>query len=415
MEEVSNNIIKKKGKSIQKKLLENKAVTDEDLSFVQDFRLTFKDELIRNFKIIEGLADRAGSDTICSFRLKRIESILSKLKREKTMKLTTMGDIAGCRIIVYREAAIPVTIELLEKIYNVKKIKDYFFNGSKSDGYKGYHLYVQSRNSNKTFEIQIRTIHSHRWASMVEIIDNIFSKKIKEGEKHYKLNRFLKLLSDKRTLSIEEKKELIDIDYKVGLIQNLSKTFIKNNTNIRKQWLELSSEKHEYYLFKIVENNDLNVYIEGFNDSKSAESKYFIESQLDKVNCVIAKIQKPTFKRVCTAYSSYTLNGHEYIDDWFDFMLEILKNQNNLINKNDFEFYKSLLNQNIDFQFELITEELDGVISVKNSLFVEDELKEWKLDINDKAKKMAQIKYDNLDKGTGVLRLLNFFKKSNSK
>ena len=54
--------------------------------------------LLLFLEFISELSRKERKDSIISFRIKRIESIISKIGREPTMALGNMGDIAGCRI-----------------------------------------------------------------------------------------------------------------------------------------------------------------------------------------------------------------------------------------------------------------------------------------------------------------------------
>ncbi|NBC56892.1 MAG: hypothetical protein GVY05_01205 [Bacteroidetes bacterium] len=409
MGELSKSKIRRIGENIKKKLNKNLHIDKEELDVVQNYRVSFREELSYNFKIIQDIAINAGSDSICSYRLKRIESILSKLKREKTMKLTTMGDIAGCRIIVYREIALKHAVEQLKKIFDVKKVKDYYFKESKHDGYKGYHLYVKNRRGSKIFEIQLRTIQAHRWASLVEIIDNIFNKKIKEGQKTKDFNKFLKLLSRKNELTLKEKKQIIDIDIKNSLIKHLSKTFIKNNTLIRKEWMKLFRDNYQFYLFKILEYDDAKIQVEGYKDVKSAENRYYKYYQDQSINSVLVKITKPSFKKISTAYASYTLSGHEYMDDWFLYMSEILNDAKLLKDKKEFEYYQNTLVENLDVQLELIENELDQILVYKNDVYFEEEIEKWYLDVKKKIENIATISYNNVDKESKLAKFFKYF------
>jgi ppGpp synthetase/RelA/SpoT-type nucleotidyltranferase len=63
--------------------------------------------------------------------------------------------------------------------FNVKYVNNYLVN-AKEDGYRGYHLYVESPiDRDKLIEIQLRTVTAHKWASLVEIIDILYNLKLK--------------------------------------------------------------------------------------------------------------------------------------------------------------------------------------------------------------------------------------------
>ena len=120
-------------------------------------------------------------------RLKRMESIIDKLRRPNSSKLSRIDDIAGIRIIVNNFTEIYEISELLEKLLisnncQLKYNKDYI-EFSKKDGYRSLHkIFTFSyENKNLNFEIQIRTKLQHLWSTTVEIYDLIEYKNLKSG------------------------------------------------------------------------------------------------------------------------------------------------------------------------------------------------------------------------------------------
>ncbi len=225
--------VNKLGKEIRRKLRENISLPEDELLNLQAYRTSFKDDLAPVFHEISNLSRNERKDSIVSFRIKRIESILSKIKREPTMSLGNMGDIAGCRVILYSENALENLVASIKKKYAVKNFNDYTVT-PKEDGYTGYHLYIESPiNQDKLLEIQLRTMTTHKWASLVEIIDVILNLKLKEGQKNEQLQKFLKLLSVKKELlTLDQKKEIIDIDSKFSIYKLLNEVFLKNYISI---------------------------------------------------------------------------------------------------------------------------------------------------------------------------------------
>jgi len=122
---------------------------------------------------------------IVTYRIKRLESIISKLKREPGRELDRMWDIDGwCRCILYSQSSVEKVYQDLKKKFNVRREKNYN-QDNKYDGYSGIHLYIDEPENGKVIKIQLRTVKQHNWATLVEIIDLVYNKKIKEGEKKY--------------------------------------------------------------------------------------------------------------------------------------------------------------------------------------------------------------------------------------
>lgn len=383
--------INKLGKSLKKEIKGDNKPSTQLLEDLQLYRTSFKDDLSSVFEKITDIAKNARKDSIISFRIKRIESILSKIKRQPTMSLGNMGDIAGCRILVYNEDSLSKVIKSLHLNFKVKSFNNYLTK-TKNDGYSGYHLYIESPiNETKLIEIQVRTVSSHKWASMVEIIDIIYNFKIKEGQIQPDFEKFLFLLSDKNNLTIDQKQELIRLDDKHNIHSSLNEVFIKNHVKIRKDWLDISPNKNPFFIIEVDENKTSN--IASFASYEVAEKQYFEKFKVNtNSNFVLTHIEKPNFKRLCIAYASYVLTKHEYLNDWNNFTSDIL---DHLITQENFEeikYFKEYTKKNLNEQLRLLENELDEVGKYKseNSNDLEG-FNEWFDEIKDRAKEVTKI------------------------
>lgn len=137
---------------------------------------------------------------IIAQRLKRMPTIIAKLKRQPKMQLSTMQDIGGLRAIVNNLDE----VYALEKYYAsarlshelVKGNGDYdYIKNPKSDGYRGIHMvfkYVGTNEVAKAYdglriELQIRTRLQHTWATAVEVAGLLRNEKLKndDGDKNW--------------------------------------------------------------------------------------------------------------------------------------------------------------------------------------------------------------------------------------
>lgn len=115
-----------------------------------------------------------------SQRLKRIPTILDKLRREPGMKLGRIEDVGGCRAVlrdldeVYR-----VLSRYQNRSADVVRIRDYIAE-PKKDGYRSVHVIV--RYHGRRIEVQLRTLPQHEWAYTVESMTSRFDLDIKTGE-----------------------------------------------------------------------------------------------------------------------------------------------------------------------------------------------------------------------------------------
>ena len=133
------------------------------------------------------------SDSIAAQRLKRMPTIIDKLKREHTMALALMQDIGGVRAVVNTVNS----VRELEKLYLDKEKfehelvihKDYIGH-PKTDGYRGVHLIYRYKNKRAKayngllLELQLRTRLQHNWATAVETMSTFLGQRLKfrQGE-----------------------------------------------------------------------------------------------------------------------------------------------------------------------------------------------------------------------------------------
>jgi ppGpp synthetase/RelA/SpoT-type nucleotidyltranferase len=103
-------------------------------------------------------------------RLKEFPSIVLKIRREPTMRLSQMQDVGGCRAVVLRQGtAYDIAEDLTrQRRWDVVDVDDYVVR-PQSTGYRAVHLTV--RKSGRLIEAQIRTHYQHGWAELIEALD----------------------------------------------------------------------------------------------------------------------------------------------------------------------------------------------------------------------------------------------------
>lgn len=141
---------------------------------------------------------------IVAERLKRLDSIINKLKRFSNMSLWTIQDLGGCRVIVNE---IDEVYSCADKYENSKKRhilkREYdYINHPKSSGYRSLHrVYLFHSDSKNTYnrnmciEIQYRTHLQHLWATAVETMGLARRESIKTGQGNDDIKRFFILIS----------------------------------------------------------------------------------------------------------------------------------------------------------------------------------------------------------------------------
>ena len=104
----------------------------------------------RHIKIaMKNKASRMGlTEVIVASRLKRLHSIVGKLKRMESMKLDRMQDIGGVRVILPTRENVYAFHEAITRArfrHELGKFDDYIAN-PKSDGYRGLHQVFKYKN-----------------------------------------------------------------------------------------------------------------------------------------------------------------------------------------------------------------------------------------------------------------------------
>lgn len=147
----------------------------------------------------------ADSGAIASQRLKRIPSIIGKLKRSPRMQLARMQDLGGLRAVVssidaVRELENSYIKNPLNRFKHVLTSHKDYINQPKESGYRGIHLvykYQGATNPNHNgllLEIQIRTKTQHAWATAVETMGTFIGQSIKSSEADVAWNEYFALV-----------------------------------------------------------------------------------------------------------------------------------------------------------------------------------------------------------------------------
>lgn len=136
---------------------------------------TFQVNLRRRARKVDGHA------AIAAQRIKRLRSILAKLRREEKMKLSQMQDIGGCRAIVSNIGKVSQLVTLYldaedeGRQRHVRASMDDYISEPRKSGYRGVHLVYRHFSSKPEYdglkiEIQMRSAYQHAWATAVETV-----------------------------------------------------------------------------------------------------------------------------------------------------------------------------------------------------------------------------------------------------
>lgn len=165
---------------------------DQANSILKDFRVYHQKPMTLFRQLIERKTLKHNLNTIVSQRLKRIPSIVKKLKLQKNMKLSRMQDIAGIRVVVDNIDEVYLIRNELKRVeahgnfkFTFVNEKDYISKPA-SSGYRSLHLIYKyekkvPKNKQCLLEIQIRTKMHHSWATAVEVVGTYTNQPLKQS------------------------------------------------------------------------------------------------------------------------------------------------------------------------------------------------------------------------------------------
>lgn len=295
-------------------------IDPKDMEALQVFRRSFQIPIANVFEYVYKAAKSVDKNSIVTYRIKRIDTIIRKLQRfsgneNGRMNLSRMWDIAGCRCIlksldpskVYR------LLSLIQQEYGENcKINDYIKEPKRS-GYRSLHIYVKDKVNNKSVEIQIRNIEHHYWATLVEIIDVLYGEKNKETQNRSSMGEFLSLYAIKDSLGDAEQKRLMRLENRYQVFETMSQRLTSNYLKVMMQWIKQRSNGSYY----VITANKTWTQLESFKGFDQAESAYYSNyvNHPDS-NVVLSHIPNASFDEINIAYSNYVLTMHSFFADY---------------------------------------------------------------------------------------------------
>ena len=150
----------------------------ESADIMSYWRFSHESSLEQAFILVQKLSLKHDKNAIFAKRLKRMVSIVRKLRRFERMQLKNMHDIGGCRAILSNEKRLRKVVRELKKYPEFQVGKGYriddYIQKPKEDGYRSFHLVGKFKDNDgqiKSIEVQLRTQIQHYWATAVEIVD----------------------------------------------------------------------------------------------------------------------------------------------------------------------------------------------------------------------------------------------------
>jgi len=199
----SKGRIDRAGRALRRDLVgEGPALSGDELAaqiaVVKAFRSVHRDPLRKARMGLRSCVDTEGLHAVeFGQRLKRTPTIIDKLRRRPTMKLSNMQDIGGCRAVFSKQSV--VARVLARFTYNSLKrneiedtARDYVTN-PRSSGYRGVHVWT--RYDGRRIEVQLRTEMQHGWAKLVEELVVLTGIDYKSGDGPEVVHEWLRRLS----------------------------------------------------------------------------------------------------------------------------------------------------------------------------------------------------------------------------
>lgn len=183
----SRNQVKRAGKILRKSLLEPLAYSEEDVAWANNVLSNWR--ACHSYALTKGtMAQRQrlatkSLDGVVAQRLKRRATIIGKLVRHPNMQLTTMQDLAGCRVVLPGPDAVHRFLTGWGVRDRLVEEYDYAAQPAPS-GYRAIHWVVKYpvRKHDFLVEMQVRTEMQHEWAVAVERLGGRLGSDLKSGE-----------------------------------------------------------------------------------------------------------------------------------------------------------------------------------------------------------------------------------------
>lgn len=263
-------------------------------------------------------------------RLKRLDTIIGKIRRYPDMKLYRMQDLGGCRVIL---PTIKDVYEIKKKLSNSRirhelhHDKDYIAIPKPETGYRGIHLVYKYKSDKRNdyngllVEIQIRTKLQHLWATAVETVGVFTQNGLKFNQGSDKWLRFFKVVS--ALFSVEEGSAIVE-----GISCNPTEIAgeiieIVNELNVIEKLYTIGlaashmgritkSNTPGYYLLSLnITESKLKV-IKYSGIEKATEEYNKLEQQRESNNIDIVLVSAQSFEALTHAYPNYFADIKEF-------------------------------------------------------------------------------------------------------
>ncbi|MCL2710479.1 MAG: hypothetical protein FWE95_06335 [Planctomycetaceae bacterium] len=266
-------------------------------------------------------------------RIKRTVSIIEKLKRYPSMKLSRMQDIAGLRFVVdftqtptTASGAFQAYVETFQKHTMksfINKAVDNYVQSPRPSGYRAIHLVYQN-DIGQFLEIQFRTRLQHLWAMAVETVGMFYGQALKASQGDQDWLDFFRLAS--AAISHVESGPVVAIhaDTSVEAIrkelkrQGTEQSFFSKLAAIKEVDEKFSAEEYDYWLLELnIKRGENTIYGFTANQLQTAQEMYVAKEQTPacrRGDVQVVLVSTRSFKDLRKAYPSYFLDVADFMN-----------------------------------------------------------------------------------------------------
>lgn len=282
--------------------------------------------------VLRSRAKRVSSTAFISQRHKRELSIVRKLQRSGSMRLSQMQDIAGCRAVLNTIKQLGT----LRKYYELEVKDDYVLEPAAS-GYRSVHAVSRYKGKTNTafdglyVETQMRTGLQHAWATAVETVDAFTGSDLKSGYGTAEWRRLFALVGstfamqeecpgvpDVPTSKLKIRREVRSLEKSLNLVQSL-KGWHRTSQVVRDPGFRFKK-------YIIIEHHPgrgtVRLYTFGVDEFEQASNRYAeLEQAVTKDNqlqVVMASADSPNALR--RAYPNLFVDPKEFLKAYEEFL-----------------------------------------------------------------------------------------------
>lgn len=285
----------------------------------------------------------AGSNKniIVAERLKRLDSIIDKLKREEQMQLSRMQDLGGCRMVL---SSIEEVYKYSQKLkesrirHEFKREYDYIQH-PKPSGYRSLHQVYKFKsdtegkeifNQNMLIELQFRTHLQHIWATALETMGLFTHQALKAGQGSEDIKRFFVLISSLFAIkegcpvvpgTVSDEKELISEIEQIN-DQHHILDMLKAITVALSHEDQKKLDKRGYYILTLnYMTRRLKIDYFKPSETEQANERYnYLESARGDDPIDIVLVRSSSFQTVRAAYPNYFMDIREFVGIVSDYL-----------------------------------------------------------------------------------------------